>query len=70
MVNEIDFSVDVEGLGYIDIEVLEIFITNVGDVFKRSRLEIVNAQNAISLRQKRFAEVRTEETRASCDQAS
>lgn len=50
MVNEIDFLVDVERLGYVDIEINEIFITYMGDVFERSRFEVVNADDTVAAR--------------------
>jgi hypothetical protein len=54
VVNEIDFPVDVKGLGYVDIQIDEISIANMRDVFERSGLEIVDADNSIPALKQRF----------------
>jgi hypothetical protein len=70
VVDEVDRLVHVVGLDDVNADVREALgVADVLDVGQRARLEVVHADHAVSAREQLVAQVRTQESRTSGDQA-
>ena len=65
VVDEVDGPVDPHEFGQIVVDELELGLADVLDVLERPRIEVVDADHAVSLLEQELAQMRTEEARPS-----